>query len=165
MPDTFSSFAQKLTQQYNLKPIDIYLLDLVPLIELIWADGERQESEIQILMSFVDEMLALFKMQELDDCISRDDIIEFIDRYIHVRPAPGLLAELRTMAIELANKRSDSSRNLDIISYCMDVAAASINSTALSDEKVSRIAKEEKTLLINIISALNISENQTVNLP
>ena len=40
-------------ESYGITGAQIYLIDLIPLIEMIWADGKAQGSEISLLADFL----------------------------------------------------------------------------------------------------------------
>jgi hypothetical protein len=54
---------ESLKSQFFLKDADFYFLDLIPLIEVIWADGDNQEAELKILYKFIIEHIAYLDKQ------------------------------------------------------------------------------------------------------
>ncbi len=40
-------------RMFGIKEPYIYLLDIVPLVEMIWADGEAYESELAVLYEYL----------------------------------------------------------------------------------------------------------------
>ena len=49
---------QELLDRNNLPPNGVYLLELIPLIEMIWADGKAQDKEVTFLQDFTVKHLA-----------------------------------------------------------------------------------------------------------
>jgi hypothetical protein len=39
-------------EQHGIRGPNVYLIDIIPLIEMIWADGRVQEGELEILRTF-----------------------------------------------------------------------------------------------------------------
>jgi hypothetical protein len=40
-------------ESYGITDAQIYLIDLIPLIEMIWADGKAQEAEVSLLADYL----------------------------------------------------------------------------------------------------------------
>ena len=40
-------------EQHGIRGPNVYLIDIIPLIEMIWADGRVQEGELEILKDFL----------------------------------------------------------------------------------------------------------------
>lgn len=160
MPESFSAISQEAAQELGLEPSDLYFLDLIPLIEMMWADGQVQDSEIEVLMGFVDDLMD--KISGLNDgnTITKPDIIRFIERYTNTRPSPALLAELRHAAIQIANQREDGDSRVSLLTYCIDIAAACVAGYPYDENE--RICKDEKALLLKIISALDIPPDTAI---
>ena len=98
---------QHILASHNLKENHIYLLELIPLIEMIWADGKNQDPEIKVLYQFTIEHLAhLSKDAENVEIISEQEVNEFIDLFIHTRTDPELLRELRELCITKIDRKS-----------------------------------------------------------
>ena len=48
-------------EKYDIKNEEIYLIDIIPLIEMIWADGMVQKCEVDILYDYVKNSLKRIK--------------------------------------------------------------------------------------------------------
>ncbi len=143
-------------QKYELKPSHIYLLELIPIIEMIWADGKNQENELKLLYRFTVEHLSrVTSGSEGIEVISEDDINEFIDRFVNHPPASEMLADLRQCCIEKLERKNFEDRQQTtsaILDYCMDVAAACVSSYPYKFDE--RVVKKEKELLAELFSIL-----------
>jgi hypothetical protein len=42
-------------RSYNIKGPEVYMIDIIPLIEMIWADGIVQKEEISLLYDFLEQ--------------------------------------------------------------------------------------------------------------
>ncbi len=152
-----------LVRQYNLSEVDIYLLDLIPLIEMMWADGKNQEVEIKILCEFaLKHVVQLTKHAHGEEVVSISQVNTFIERFTTERPEPAFLKQLREFVVASFKDYDTDTRkekSHQILFYCMDIAAACIST---DDPVVARIGKEEKYLLLEIMKAFDISSERQV---
>jgi hypothetical protein len=72
----------QLMNEFNLRPADFYFLDLIPLIEIIWADGENQPGELRILYNFLIEHIAFLDRIAGIQAVSIEDANAFLNRCI-----------------------------------------------------------------------------------
>jgi len=116
----------ELLVRYDLKPQHTYLLEVMPLIEVMWADGRNQDKEISIIQEITEKHVAeLNGLVEGITVISNQDAKDFLNRFLHVRPPEGLLTELRELTVDwLKDKGKIHDKGDTIISYCLDIAAA-----------------------------------------
>ncbi len=141
-----------LLSRYDLEPEHAYLLELMPLIEMVWADGKNQEAEIAILQRFAVKHLAnLSSMAAGEEVVSTEVANDFIERFIKHRPPAGMLKELRQFALERLKGKSHNER-LDVMEACLDIAAACAPEYPYAFGE--RIIREEKKLLREIMDAL-----------
>lgn len=140
----------QLMNEFNLRPADFYFLDLIPLIEIIWADGDNQPGELRILYNFLIEHIAFLDRITGIQAISIEDANAFLDRFAHNRPSPRLLTELRSIVA----KAVPAHRHSTIFEHCLDIAAAC--TTQYPYGLRDRIIDQEKKLLTKIFAELNI---------
>ncbi|WLQ14456.1 hypothetical protein O5O45_00710 [Hahella aquimaris] len=150
----FDNFLQK----HGLKESHIYLLELIPLIEMIWADGRCQDAEVKILYRYTIEHLSRVSRESPDiEFISEDDINEFLDRFTQTRPDPEMLRELRELCLDRMESKSKYQDQMEskqaMMNYCLDIAAASVNRYPYKFNE--RIIAEEKDLLKELFHALS----------
>lgn len=145
-------------RKHGLKDSHIYLLELIPIIEMIWADGRNQEHELNILYrATVNHLCHISDNDNAVEVISENDVNSFLHHFSDQKPDPDMLAELRALCIEkLKNKPSDSAKQTanSILDYCMDVAAACVQDYPYSFDE--RIVRREKDLLLELTDALRI---------
>ncbi|BCX89235.1 hypothetical protein MIN45_P1605 [Methylomarinovum tepidoasis] len=146
---------ERLFTTYGLQDSDLYFLDLIPLVEMIWADGCNQEGELQILEDF-----ARRHMTELNRILGYPMVTErhlnrFLDRFARRRPSPRLLAALRDIACERLRQRSapaDEERIEAILECCLDIAAACVTRYPYGLQE--RIMEGERRLLMQLFDRL-----------
>ena len=51
--------ALKKLSRYGIEGAYVYLIDVIPLIEMVWADGTAQDSEIAIIDAYLHEQVAM----------------------------------------------------------------------------------------------------------
>jgi len=145
---------QLLLDRYDLKPQHVYLLELVPLIEVMWSDGRNQSKEVSIIQEITEKHVTeLNSLVEGITVISQQDARGFLNRFLHVPPPEGLLTELRELTVDwLEDKGKIQDKGDTIMGYCLDIAAACASTEKFDD----RIIEQEKMLLKDLAEALDI---------
>ncbi len=145
----------RLVTTYGLKDGDLYFLDLIPLVEMVWADGHNQEAELRILEAFarrhLEELNGLLGYQ----AVTEQDLERFMERFVRHRPPQALLTELRTIACRRVRRRSSqemADQAERILEYCIDIAAACV--TRYPYGLRERIMAEERRLLRELLPLL-----------
>lgn len=139
-----------LAKEFKLKPSDYYFLDLIPLIEMIWADGENQPTELALLYQFTIEHIAHLDRAAGIPLVTVDDANDFLERFAHQRPSQRLLDALSELVVTSASS-ANSERSQSILKYCMDIAAAC--TTQYPYALRGRIIDSEKALLYKLFAA------------
>ena len=147
----------ELITYHGLEEHEIYLLDLFPLIEMVWSDGNNQASELSFAYEF-----CLHRIAELDDQtdgnspLSIEQANAFLEKYLNQKPDAKLLKTIRDYIKPLYLNNSDPAvneqRKQKILDYCLDIAAAAVHTYPY--EKHERFIEEEKQLLKDIIDSL-----------
>ncbi len=143
---------EQLAAEFDLKAADYYLLDLIPLIEMMWMDGKNQEGELKILYQFVLEHLAYLDQVAGVQVISIAEANDFLDRFAHHKPPQRLLTALHKFVAQ--EKGVAESRKHEILEYCLDIAAACV--THYPYDIRDRIHDYEKTFLLRLFAEFNI---------
>jgi len=158
---TSAEVLDLLERDYGISGGLIYLLDVVPLIEMVWADGTNQPAEIRLVYKFaLDRLAQLSSYAEGQQALSIDETNAFLDRFLSSPPPAGLLRELRQLCLHGSADRVEDPvdraiRCQTILEYCMDIAAAAVTRYPYGDRE--RVTREEKGLLLELMGALNIS--------
>jgi hypothetical protein len=144
---------EQLAVEFDLKPADFYFLDLIPLIEMVWADGRNQPAELNILYQFAIEHIAYLDRQSGAQAIGIDAANDFLERFALRKPPAKLLEELRHLACVSA-AGGDNPRGKTILEYCLDIAAACTTHYPFSPQE--RVMEDEKKLLEKLFREFNI---------
>ncbi len=150
-----------LEQEFGIRGGQIYLLEVIPLVEMLWADGRNQEEEINLVYDFLDGHLArLSEAAQGEDFISKAELNDFIERFINRRPSPALLRAIRQLAGDVLDASGSSDerrqRRHSVLDYCMDIAAAAV--TEYPYPRHERFMDEEKRLLRELMLELQLNE-------
>lgn len=126
---SFTDAAKKLAR-FNIRQQQIYLIDLVLLCEMAWADGKIQIGEQNILFDYLNSHVDSINRLAGCEVLDYADAQEFITRFLDERPDQELLETIREVipAIRIANKEFEVAERtrLDILNACLDIAASSV---------------------------------------
>ena len=154
-PLSFTAAVEKLSA-YDIKQQQIYLIDLVLLCEMAWADGKIQQAERAILFNYLNHHVD--SINRLAGCkiLGYDEATQFVARFLDHRPDPRMLTTIRELipAIRLENKDFEVAERtrLDILNACLDIAASSVTKYPYGLKE--RFTIEEKAYYHKIASIL-----------
>ncbi|MGR8934942.1 MAG: hypothetical protein ACU837_11220 [Gammaproteobacteria bacterium] len=117
------SVFEQLAAAYDLKPADFYFLDLIPLIEMLWANGQNKPEELDVLYKFAIEHVVRLDRQAGVQAIYADDANDFLERFALRRPSAKLLQALRSIAAFSAPE-GEMPLSQTVLDYCLNIAAA-----------------------------------------
>jgi len=144
-----------LERDYGIFGGMVYLLDVIPLVEMLWADGQCQDAERLLIRKYLREHIAWLAEQAGGlEVVSEAQIDTFTARFIDRRPPEGLLASLRELACEVAfpaNGTKDE-RKQKTLDYCLDIAAAAVAVYPYGPHE--RVEESEKAVLRDLFRAL-----------
>jgi hypothetical protein len=144
-------------KQLGIKDEKIYLIDLILLIEMIWADGQAQESEVEILENYLEQHIANVNKRAGCKVLSLQDAREFVQPYIEKCPSDKTLKNLRELVapVRLMVKNDKENKKLkeELLCVCMDIA--SIATTEYPYPSNGRFDENEKECFFNIQRALS----------
>jgi len=148
---------KELETAHGISGEQIYLLPVVPLIEMLWADGVNQGDEVLLVYDFVSKHIALINtLADGQEVLDMAQAKTFLDPMIEDYPPEGLLRALRALANEVVFDYSDETSKQEmrerILDYCMDIAAAAV--THYPYNKRDRFVAEEKILLRELCEEL-----------
>lgn len=149
----------EIVNEHGLDPLDIYLLPLIPLIEVIWADGRAQQAEVDLLLDFTRRWLELLKEDAGGDTvISAAQARKFLERFLRQRPSTILLERLRELGLDVLAQNSNQGqviqRSRTILEYCIDIAAATVKTYPYGPRE--RVMDQEKHLLLEFMHSMQI---------
>ena len=150
---------QELLDEHGLQTRELYLLPLIPLIELMWADGVIQPAEVSILYDQVTHHLAeLHTSADGEEIVTVSEAEAFLDRFLNNPPDPQKMRELRQLSLRLLDAGSDRQgverRKRELFDSCLDIAAAAVINYPYG--KRDRIIASEKALLRELFAGLRL---------
>jgi len=148
--------------QFGITGNQVYLLDLIPLAEMLWVDGKNQSEEVNLVYEFAIKHIAeLSRHAEGEELLSEAEINDFMQRFVHARPSRELLSTLRKLANSFIFQHQDEQHNAQqkqrIIDFCIDIASAAV--TQYPYDRHNRFIEEEKQLLTELMQTLNINSD------
>ncbi|TGN40268.1 hypothetical protein [Marinobacter confluentis] len=148
-----------LLSQHDLPASFIYLAPVLPIVQVMWADGRNQMPERAKLHCIIENHCkTLSELAGGAEIVSANDIERFDQAFIAHRPDPQVLEALTGMASGvIANRESapspqgsDSLFSTDQLFHaCLEIAATcpAPEDKALGELFSQRIAKEERSLI------------------
>jgi hypothetical protein len=156
MPEGPTNRAEALRRlaRFGIRGAEVYLVDLVPLVEMIWADGAAQDEERDELRSYARRHVARLNRQAGYTVLKEADAEAFVDRFLHERPDPALLAELRALVAPLRLSSSDEADNealrSSLLASCLHIAARA----GAPEGGTRRITGVERATFFEILDSL-----------
>jgi hypothetical protein len=142
---------------FGIEGSDVYLIDVMPLLEMVWADGRVQHEELQILDSFLRGHVKNVNELAGETVITFEQAQEFTRRFLDVRPDPALLGLLRRIVplVSVQNEGGVMSvhRRRAMLDFCLDIGAACVAEYPHGDRE--RFCREEKELFESIFKTLS----------
>ena len=116
--------------RFGITGAQVYLIDLIPLIEMIWADGKAQNTEISILVDYLKNHVNHINGLAGHQALSLEEAKTFVAAFLKERPDPELLATLRSFIAPVRLAGSDPAQTERIkeslLAACLDIGASSV---------------------------------------
>jgi hypothetical protein len=141
---------------FGINGNQVYFIDFLPLIEMVWADGHAQESELVIVENHIKTHVD--QVNTLAGCkvVSADDARTFINRFITERPDPELMKTLRQFVkpvrLTSADKKENDRLRSSLLDLCMDIASSSVTEYPYNWNE--RFHPDEKRCFFSILESL-----------
>ena len=146
---------ESLVNELGLSSETIYLLPLVPLIEVMWADGALQRSEISVFHECLKTHVAdLQRHADGEEVVSVAQAQAFACELFAVRPDPHRLCRLRELAVEVLNLDPDVEARRTVMDNCLDLAAIAVSRYPY--DRRDRVMAAEKRVLHALFATLNL---------
>ncbi len=117
-------------RRHGIEGADVYLMDIIPLIEMIWADGRAQPGEIDILENFLQQHVERLNRMSGYEVLSMAQARRFVGRFLSSRPDPELLHTLRELVAPVRLATSDEALRHQVreslLAACLDIAASAV---------------------------------------
>lgn len=139
---------------------EVFLLELIPLVEMVWADGVNQPPEVGLVYEYALRRLAEREREaQGEDVPTAGQVNAFVERFISRQPNPATLRELRQLALlvifDHSDPRVNDQRRRMILEYCLDIGAAAVSRYPYHAHE--RFSPDEKALLLELVEALQPS--------
>ena len=144
-------------ERFGISGVDVYLIDLIPLIEMIWADGKVQDAEVSILAGYLKKHVKRINSLAGYVALTLDAAKAFVTRFLEKRPDPQLLATLRSFIAPVRLAASDPEKRerlkASLLAVCLDIASSSVTDYpyGLHD----RFNPDEKSCFFEILESLS----------
>jgi hypothetical protein len=126
---SFSEAADRL-EAVGIKAECIYLIDLILLIEVAWADGKIQPAETGILLDYLSSHVAAVNRLAGTKVLTVETARAFVEKLLKKRPAPAVIQAvhdvIRTVRVENKNTREDEILRLNVLNACLDIASSAV---------------------------------------
>ena len=117
-------------RRHGIEGADAYLMDIIPLIEMIWADGRAQPGEVDILENFLQQHVARLNRMSGYAVLTMEQARRFVNRFLAARPDPQLLHTLRELVAPVRLATSDEALRSQVrdslLAACLDIAASAV---------------------------------------
>ena len=126
-------FREEIMDQ--LKPFgisgkNVYFIDYIPLIEMIWADGQPQQGEIDIFYDFLERHVNHLNKMAGYNAFKLEEAVQFVSRMLKERPDPEMLKTLRKLAAQAGLFQQDTEKRAQfeksLLAICLDIGASSV---------------------------------------
>lgn len=135
----------------------VYLIDLIPLIEMIWAGGQLQAEKMDFLYHFIKPHISHINHLAGYETLSVADAINFTAPYLAARPNMAHLKKLRECIIPLrfGDLRNDYGDMVErrIVSACRDIL--SIVVARYPHELRKKCCSEEGNMFLDILETFS----------
>jgi hypothetical protein len=144
-------------ESYGITGAQIYLIDLIPLIEMIWADGKAQGAEISLLADYLKKHVNHINNLAGYHALELEEAKAFVTKFLKNRPAPQLMATLRSFIAPIRLKSSDPAKcdelKESLLAACLDIASSSVTEYPYGLHE--RFTREEKRCFFEILQSFS----------
>jgi hypothetical protein len=151
------SDAVRELEGHGIRGAEVYLIDVLPLIEMMWADGSAQSVERDLLDKFMVQHVANVNALAGFPAVKLEDAQAFIERFLAARPSAETMEVLRKLIPVVRLGSSDNVRNEQyrktILRWCLDIGASCTTEYPYGDH--DRFSDAEKKCFEDIFASLH----------
>lgn len=144
-------------QDFGIQGENVYVIDLIPLVEMIWSDGQAQASEISIFKDYLIKHVNNINAIAGYNMLTIEKAERFLQGFLNERPSEKFLHTLRSLIPPLRLSNSDNDANQDlrtsVLQGCLDIATSSV--TEYPYQTVERFCSDERKCWFEIFDTLN----------
>ncbi|MCJ7829976.1 MAG: hypothetical protein MUP74_01190 [Desulfobacterales bacterium] len=141
----------------------MYLIDIIPLIEMLWSDGKAQESEVVLLREFLERHVVHINRMAGYRLLKVDAAWRFVERFLRERPDTELLGVLRSFVAPVrltSGSLDDQAHARDcLLAACLDIASSAVTDYPYAGGE--RFCIEEKQCFFEILGTLEAAAPAT----
>ena len=97
-------------KSFGITGKNVYFIDYIPLIEMIWADGQPQQGEMDIFYDFLEKHVAHLNKMAGYSAFELEEAVQFVSGFLKERPSPEMLKTLRKLAVHTGLFQEDSKK-------------------------------------------------------
>ena len=143
-------------KQFGITNEKMYLINLILLVEMMWADGQAQKGEREILEKYLEKHIDNVNNQVGCEVLQVQDARDFVKPYIDKRPDAKTIKSLRELvkpiSFPVPSNMNEKLKD-ELLHVCMDMGA--ISTTEYPYPHDERFSKEEKQCFFKILQALS----------
>ncbi len=132
---------------------EVYLIDLLPLIEIMWADGKTQLKEVEIFQLYSSKRIEEINKSAGFQVLSQTKVKLFIERHLKKAPDPEMMVVVRKVLSEVLAKNQDEKFKETLLNTALDIASA--NATTYPFGNSDRFNLDEKKCFFQLLSSLS----------
>lgn len=149
-------------RQYGIENEDVYLIDFIPLIKIMWADGIIQKSELQIFNEYVKKHVAHINEVAGYKIMTISKAKKFINRFLNKNEQDEellntLLFLIKPVRLSTSDSNYNESVRNSILSFCIDIASSAVKEPC-KNILHDRFCLDEKLCYFEILDALKKSD-------
>ncbi len=143
-------------KRFGITGEKVYLIDLILLIEMMWADGHAQQGELDVLENYLKKHIDSVNRRTGCEVLRLQDARDFVKPYINKRPSPESIKNLRELVKPISfpcDSRMTDKLKDELLHVVIDVGASSVTDYPYALDE--RFNTEEKQCLFNVMQALS----------
>jgi hypothetical protein len=142
----------------GIRGVHVYLIDLLPLIDLMWADGQVQDNEKVIFDVYTQNRLeAINKSFDGAITLSRESVEEFFTPYLTKRPEPETMKAIGEIlnSVLLSSTNEEWKRELknSLLAAALDIASSNVTNYPYKNDE--RFSLQEKECFFSLMKNLS----------
>jgi len=144
-------------RQLGISSDEVDLLELMPLVEMIWADGHAADAELCLLDSYIEELTARINAADRDRPVDVSQVESFVLPFLEQQPRRDLLQTLRNIGLQRLLQQPDAdARKQRLLAACLDIGSAAVKHYPYPMGE--RFSSEEKQTFFEILHTLEQTE-------
>jgi hypothetical protein len=156
-------------QDLGIQYEQVYLIDLIPLIEMMWSDGALQHRELDVFQAYLEKHVSRMNALAGYSMLTIETAQAFIQRFLTDRPSTQLLETLRSLIppIRMGSSEQEDNERLrsSLLQVCLDIATSSTIADGVAPSHATDALEQfcalEKQCWFEIFDTLHGTEHGT----